>query len=136
MNLTVIIPSVLGILGVAGLIFTALRFRRDDTTAVVTQQSQILGNMRDLNEELRHSAAGLRDERDSLRGEVAKLRGQVDDLTVELRVANAALSGQVSRIQDTLDEGSNRWPAPLHRHARRTNGGPLRRVRAGGGDVC
>ena len=35
------LPLVIGILGVGGLIFTALRFRRDDTTAVVTQQAQI-----------------------------------------------------------------------------------------------
>ena len=107
MNLTVIIPSVMAILGIGGLIFTALRFRRDDTTAVVGQQSQILGNMRDLNNELRLSEAAAREERDRLRGEVGKLSKQVDDLTVELRVANAALSGQVGRIQQHLDDANS-----------------------------
>lgn len=94
----------MGILGAAGLVFTALKFNRDDTSAVVTQQTQILGNMRDLNAELRETATSLRAERDSLREEVEKLRKQVDDLTFELRAANAALSGQVERIQTTLDE--------------------------------
>ena len=81
----------------------ALPARRYET-AVVSQQTMILGNMKDLNDELRETAQALRSERDSLRAEVMRLSTQVDELTVELRVANAALSGQVSRIQSTLDE--------------------------------
>ena len=70
------LPLVIGILGVGGLIFTALRFRRDDTTAVVTQQAQITGEMKLLNDELRLAVDRLRKERDACHAEVAELRGR------------------------------------------------------------
>ena len=38
--------------------FTALRFRRDDTTAIVSQQDTILNDFKSLNEELRITADG------------------------------------------------------------------------------
>ena len=50
----------IGILGVAGVIFTALRYNRDDTTAILSQQEVILGDMRSLNDELRLMIADLR----------------------------------------------------------------------------
>jgi septal ring factor EnvC (AmiA/AmiB activator) len=67
-------------LGVAGLIFTALRFRRDDTTAVVTQQSTILNNMQALMEEQQRTLEDTRSERDRLRAEVTRLSGEIDRL--------------------------------------------------------
>jgi hypothetical protein len=93
------IPVVIGLLGLGGILFTALRFNREDTTAVVGQQTQILGNMKMLNDELRVTADGLRGERDSCRGEAAKLRTQVAELTVELRMTHARL-GDTGREDD------------------------------------
>jgi uncharacterized coiled-coil DUF342 family protein len=78
-----VIALVTGILGVAGLCFTALRFNRDDTTAIVSQQSNVLHDMAALNEDLRQTAADLRTERDGLRSEVAELREQVQQLRHE-----------------------------------------------------
>jgi uncharacterized coiled-coil DUF342 family protein len=98
-----LIPLLLGVVGLAGLIFTALKYNRDDTTAVVAQQTQILDNMKTLNAELRTTADSLRTERDDLRRQVATLGGQVEALRDELRLANERLSGQVERIHDRLD---------------------------------
>ena len=90
----------IGLTGLGGVIFTALRFRRDDTTAVVTQQSTILNDMKTINGELRTTAESLKVERDACRNEVQGLRG-------ELREARNHLSGQMTDIQDKLDEGGN-----------------------------
>jgi hypothetical protein len=69
----------LGVIGLGGIIFTALRFNRDDTTAIVTQQDLILRDMKSLNEELRITANGLREERDALAVQVEKLRIEIEE---------------------------------------------------------
>ena len=68
-----VLPLVIGILGLAGLIFTAMRYGRDDTTAVVTQQAQITAEMKTLNDELRLTTDRLRKERDTCHAEVERL---------------------------------------------------------------
>jgi hypothetical protein len=73
----------IGVLGVAGVIFTALRYNRDDTTAVVQQQDVILNDMKLLNSELRTTADGLRVERDALSVQVRELTEQVERLRTE-----------------------------------------------------
>lgn len=78
------LPIIIGIMGLAGVVFTALRFGRDDTTAVVTQQAQITAEMQTLNIELRATADRLRDERDDSRLDVEKLTGQVEELRLQL----------------------------------------------------
>ena len=99
-NIPQILALIIGLVGLAGVIFTALRFRRDDTTAVVTQQSLIVNDMKSLNEELRTTAASLKVERDACKEEVSGLRG-------ELREARNHLSSQMTDIQDKLDDGGN-----------------------------
>lgn len=81
------------VLGLGGVIFTALRFNRDDTTAIVGQQSTVLASMKGLNDELRETSDRMRTERDELRGEVANLTGQIDALRRELRDAMARGDG-------------------------------------------
>lgn len=88
----------IGVIGLAGVVFTALKFRRDDTTAVVTQQSQITAEMKTLNDELRVSTATLRAERDSLRMDVARLEGQNEEL-------RAQVEGKVTRIERKANDG-------------------------------
>ena len=68
----------IGLVGLAGVVFTALRFRRDDTTAVVTQQAQITSEMKTLSDELRSAVERLRNERDACYAEVAELRSRHD----------------------------------------------------------
>ena len=70
-----VLPLIIGILGLAGLIFTAMRYGRDDTTAVINQQAQITAEMKTLNDELRTTAERLRKERDACLTEVERLRG-------------------------------------------------------------
>ena len=92
-NWPVLVTLAIGVFGLAGVIFTALKFNRDDTTAIVSQQNTLMGDMKMLNEELRTSTETLRGERDSLRDEVARLNHQLEDLR--------ASSG---RIEQKLDE--------------------------------
>jgi uncharacterized coiled-coil DUF342 family protein len=98
------LPIVIGLIGLGGLVFTALRYRRDDTTAVVSQQSTILDNMKTLNGELRQTVTDLRTERDELKSQVDNLAGQVEALRVELRRAHGQLSGQMTSLHEKLDD--------------------------------
>ena len=75
-----VIALVIGLMGLGGVIFTALKFNRDDTTSVVNQQDTILSEMRTLNEELRLTTVDLRSERDALRVQVQDLTAQVTEL--------------------------------------------------------
>jgi cell division protein FtsB len=79
-DLPQLVSLVIGVLGVSGLIFTALRWRRDDTTAVINQQDVILKDMKTLNDELRTTSDSLRTERDALREQVTDLTGEVEKL--------------------------------------------------------
>ena len=75
-----LLPAVIGICGLSGVVFTALRYRRDDTTAVIGQQDTILNDMRLLNDELRTTSQELRIERDALKTQVTELTTQVEKL--------------------------------------------------------
>lgn len=99
-NIPQVLALIIGLVGLAGVIFTALRFRRDDTTAVVTQQSIIVNDMKAINDELRTTAASLKEERDACKDEVKGLRG-------ELREARDHLSGQMTELSEKMDEGGN-----------------------------
>ena len=74
------LAAIIGILGLAGIIFTALSWRRNDTTAIVSQQDTIVGEMRSLNDELRTTVDRLRNERDELEAAVRNLTEQVKAL--------------------------------------------------------
>ena len=73
----VALPIIIGIVGLAGVVFTALRFQRDDTTEVVAQQAAITQEMKTLHDELRTTADRYREERDECRRtrKVAPIRG-------------------------------------------------------------
>ena len=90
------LPLIIGILGLATLIFTALRYGRDDTTAVVNQQAQITAEMKTLNDELRDTADRLRAERDELRAANDRQAGQIAEL-------HAMTAGKVARLEDARD---------------------------------
>ena len=77
-DFTTAIPVVIGIAGLAGVIFSALRFRRDDTTAIVTQQDTIFNELRTLNDELRTTVAQLRAENDRLTAQVQELKRELN----------------------------------------------------------
>lgn len=68
------LPIIIGSGGLAGLIFTAMRYGRDDTSQVINQQAQITAEMKTLNDELRTTAERLRKERDACLTEVDRLR--------------------------------------------------------------
>lgn len=105
----VLLPAlslIIGVIGLGGLVFTALRFRRDDTSSIVTTQSTILDDMKKLNEELRTTTGSLREERDQLKTQVERLTGQVQALRHELHDANAQLSGKMTRIERKLDDSA------------------------------
>ena len=76
-----LLAIITGLCGLAGLVYTALHFNRDDAKALVDQQSAVLKDMGELNTDLRATVADLRTERDALRSEVADLREQVQRLS-------------------------------------------------------
>lgn len=96
---------VVGMLGLGSIVFAALRYNRDDTTQIVNQQSTLLGNIKTLNDELRTTVEKLREERDTLRDEVGHLTGQVEALRGELHEMREHLSGQMTGIEQKLDDG-------------------------------
>jgi prephenate dehydrogenase len=73
LDLAGLLAIAIGIAGLGGLVFTALRFRRDDTSAIVSQQSTILRDMQALNSELRSRVDELQAERDRLREQIDRL---------------------------------------------------------------
>lgn len=52
LTIDVVLPALTVSGGLAAAIFTALRFNRDDATAIVGQQRQVLDSMKALNDEL------------------------------------------------------------------------------------
>lgn len=72
---------VTGILGLAGLIYTALRYNRDDAKTLVDEQSSVLRDMSLLNESLKKTVDDLRHERDGLASEVDRLSHELRNRT-------------------------------------------------------
>ena len=68
----------IAVFGLGGLVFTALRWRRDDTTAIVSQQDTLFGELRALNDELRNTVAQLRAENDRLQAQITDLKRELD----------------------------------------------------------
>ena len=62
------VTLLLGLLGVAGVIFTAMRYNRDDTTALVNQQSILVRDMEVVMTQLRAENARLEGRLEELRG--------------------------------------------------------------------
>ena len=79
-DLATALPLVIGIIGIAGLIFTAMSYGRNDTTQVVNQQAAITAEMKTLNDELRLTADRIRKERDACHLEVERLTGRIQEL--------------------------------------------------------
>lgn len=79
------IALVIGIMGLGGILFTALRFNRDDTTAIVGQQSTVLNSMHTLNTDLQQTADRLKQERDALQVQVVELTAQISILSDQIR---------------------------------------------------
>jgi cell division protein FtsB len=67
------IAIVTGIIGLAGVVFTALKFNADRSSAAVQQASDVLEDMRKLNDALHIRI-------NDLEAEIAKLHQQVDQL--------------------------------------------------------
>lgn len=73
MDLDALVPLIVAAVGLGGLVFTALRFRREDTSSLVQQHSVVLAGMKTLMDEREK-------EREEDRREVVRLRAEIDDL--------------------------------------------------------
>lgn len=107
------LPAVIGalVLLVPGGIFAALRYNRDDDTAVVEQSAVVSGAAVDvigaLRSELEHTRDDLSEEREARRelaGEVRELRRELSDGRVELAATNEALSSTRIELGRTIAE--------------------------------
>lgn len=99
MTLAAWLPLFTVALAAVGAVFAALRYNREDASAVVVQQSTVLADMKSLNDELGDAISRIRLERDELlvrviectqevaRGteEIASLRAEVASLRADLR---------------------------------------------------
>lgn len=86
MELGTLGPILLALAGVAGAIFAALRFNREDASAVVAQQSTVLSDMRTLNAEIATSASRIREERDDLLAKIVVLTAELAAVRVEVEL--------------------------------------------------
>ena len=83
MNIPQVLALVIGLVGLAGVIFTAMKYNRDDTTSIVHQQDTLFNELRTLNDELRNTATSLREENAKLAEQVRQLTVQVEELRHE-----------------------------------------------------
>lgn len=72
------IAIVTGIIGLAGLVFTALKFNSDRSSASVAQASAVLDDMRKLNDVLHTRINDLETEVEELHTQVDKLMARVN----------------------------------------------------------
>lgn len=98
--LPVIISLVVGLVGSGGIVFGALRYNRDEAGKIVTQQTNVLTDMRGLNDELNESLGRMRAERDELIKEVGTCKSE----TQELSVINARLAREYRNVEREKDE--------------------------------
>ena len=56
-----VIAIVIGLCGLSGCVFTALKYNRDDTTAIVGQQSTLVHDMQAVTAELRQALQDCRE---------------------------------------------------------------------------
>jgi putative NADH-flavin reductase len=70
--------------GLGAVIVTALKSRGEGTTAIVSQQTAIMQDMKLLNDELRATFLETKLERDELKDEVILLRREVTKLRIRL----------------------------------------------------
>jgi len=73
-----VIAFITALCGLAGIIFTALRYNRESSTATVQQQSQIVQDMRTLNDELHQKI-------EDLKAEVKDLKARLQELDDRIR---------------------------------------------------
>lgn len=83
--LDVLLPALTVAGGTAAVVFTALRFNRDDATAVVNQQKTLLDGMRDLNAELQGALDRARVALQDADARARALDAEVDELRARLR---------------------------------------------------
>ncbi|MBA3688462.1 MAG: hypothetical protein H0W81_06510 [Chloroflexi bacterium] len=83
------------------MVFAALRFNREDSSAVVKQAVEMVSGMRELNVELQATLDRIRGERDKLRQERDHLADEVGKLSEEV----ARLGEQVEALREELNRG-------------------------------
>jgi len=93
--LNLLIPILSIAAAVAGVVLTALKFRRDDATAVVNQHSTILQDMGRLSDEISKTLERCQERCAVVEGELDVLR--VEHAQCPVRIS--ALEGQVEQLQ-------------------------------------
>ncbi len=85
-NIDVILPALTSAAGISAAIFTALRFNRDDASAVVNQQKEVLGSMKELNDELQEALDRARSDRVACQERCREQDTEIARLLAEVRV--------------------------------------------------
>lgn len=117
-----VLGTALGIIGLAALVFTALRFRREDTGQLVEQSTKLVSGMETITKELRAERDNAKTERDeakrerdearaesvALRAEVAAGRAEVEAARAEVAASRAevsALRAEILKLHTLFDTG-------------------------------
>ncbi len=94
-GLNLLIPILAATVALAGVLLTALKFRRDDATSVVNQHSTILQDMGRLSDEISKTLERCQERCTVVEGELGALR--VEHAQCPARIS--ALEGQVAQLQ-------------------------------------
>lgn len=84
----------------AGVVFLALRYNREETGKTVEQQTAVLGNMREVYEALKESLTRAETERDAARLEADKLRAEVAAARAEIAGLRAEIAGMRAEMAE------------------------------------
>ena len=98
LTIPALVTIVGGFVSFGAFVFGALKYNREEAGKIVTQQTNVLTDMRALNDELVEHIARLREERDSLREQRDDLRTKVDACSNEIRELRAVIEALEKKI--------------------------------------
>jgi hypothetical protein len=102
-TLPVLLSVLIALAGTGGIVFGALRYNRDEAGKVVTQQAQVLADMKLLNDELQAALARARED-------IKNALAQNAELIEELRLARQEIGGlrvEVRRLHQLMEMESD-----------------------------
>lgn len=99
-SISILISVVIALAGSGGIVFGALRYNRDEAGRIVIQQTNVLTDMRGLNDELSEALDRMRTEKSELHTDLQKAREEMQ----ALRQQNAALAREHVQMRIERDE--------------------------------
>lgn len=115
--LPIILTLIGAMVGSGGILFGAIRYNREEAGKIVAQQTNVLSDMRLLNDELIEALTRVKDERDNLQEAVRLLREKLDEETDEVRRLRRkieSLERKIDQLEITIAELNGRLNGDVH----------------------